>query len=228
MSFKNTFIRHDRSPEVTAWIEEEKVEQEERFATIVKQMEELDPKREKWYQEFFDRLKTIGFNQDGDLKVKIAPRDIAALLAKPDPHHKAFLFYGHDEGLIRERARKTASHFTDNPDDPFAVTHLTGQDVAADKASLSDNLNAVPAFGGIRLVMLSGAGTEMTEPVKQVLDNLHDDARLIIQARDVNTRHALVKLCDQHGSCASVGCYQDDSRSLSDLPAKYLHVIISA
>ncbi len=43
MSFKNTFIRHDRSPEVTAWIEEERVEQEERFATIVKQMEELDP-----------------------------------------------------------------------------------------------------------------------------------------------------------------------------------------
>jgi hypothetical protein len=76
MSFKNTFIRHDRNPEVTAWIEEERVEQEERFATIVKQMEELDPKREKWYQEFFDRLTTLGFNQDGDMKVKIAPRDL--------------------------------------------------------------------------------------------------------------------------------------------------------
>lgn len=76
MSFKNTFIRHDRSPEVTAWIEEERAEQEDRFATIVKQMEELGPEREKWYQEFFDRITTLGFNQDGDLKVKIAPRDL--------------------------------------------------------------------------------------------------------------------------------------------------------
>lgn len=76
MSFKNTFIRHDRSPEVAAWIEEERAEQEERFLTIVKQMEALEPEREKWYREFFDRLTTIGFNQDGDLKVKIAPEDL--------------------------------------------------------------------------------------------------------------------------------------------------------
>ena len=39
-------------------------------------MEKLDPEREKWYQEFFDRLTSIGFNQDGDLKVKIAPEDL--------------------------------------------------------------------------------------------------------------------------------------------------------
>ena len=149
--------------------------------------------------------------------MKIAPRDISAVLGKPDARFKVFLFYGHDEGLVRERARKTASHFSDNLDDPFAVSHLNGQDVAADKACLADSLNAVPAFGGLRLVMLSGAGTEMTDAVKQVLDSLHEEARLVIQARDVNTRHALVRLCDQHPSCASIGCYQDDSRSLGDL-----------
>jgi hypothetical protein len=76
MSFKNSFIRHDRSPEVADWIEEERVEQEERFRTIVKEMEALGPDREKWYQEFFDRITAIGFNQDGDLKVKIPPGDL--------------------------------------------------------------------------------------------------------------------------------------------------------
>ena len=95
MSFKNTFIRHDRSPEVTAWIEEESVEQEERFATIVRQMDELDPEREKWYQEFFDRVRTIGFNQDGDLKVKIAPRDLPV---KPEGRTNQVIFkYGVEE-----------------------------------------------------------------------------------------------------------------------------------
>ena len=95
MSFKDTFIRHDRGPEVTAWIEEERVEQEERFATVVKQMEELEAEREKWYQEFFDRVTTIGFNQDGDLKVKIAPRDLPV---KPAGRTNQVIFkYGVDE-----------------------------------------------------------------------------------------------------------------------------------
>ena len=95
MSFKDTFISHDRSPEVMAWIEEERVEQEERFRTIVKQMEELEPKREKWYQEFFDRITTIGFNQDGDLKVKIAPENLPV---KPAGRTNQVIFkYGVDD-----------------------------------------------------------------------------------------------------------------------------------
>ena len=65
--------------------------------------------------------------------------------------------------------------------------------------------------------MLSGIGTEMTEAVKIGFESLHDKARLVITARDVNTKHALVKYCDQHPSCASVGCYKDDNHSLNDL-----------
>jgi len=95
MSFKNTFISHDRSREVTAWIEEERAEQEERFRTIVNQMEELDPEREKWYQEFFDRITAIGFNQDGDLKVKIAPENLPV---KPAGRTNQVIFkYGVDD-----------------------------------------------------------------------------------------------------------------------------------
>ncbi len=149
--------------------------------------------------------------------MKIAPRDIAALLLKPDPKYQAYLFYGNDNGLARERARTIALHFTDQLDDPFSVTNLSSQEVTADNACLTESLNALPAFGGLRLVMLSGIGTEMTEAVKVGFESLHEQARLIIQARDVNTRHALVKFCDQHPSCASVGCYQDDSLSLSHL-----------
>ena len=149
--------------------------------------------------------------------MKIAPRNINSLLSQPGTTYRAFLFYGHDDGLVRERAKKIALNFTDRLDDPFDVSHLSGQDISKDKACLSDSLNALPAFGNLRLVMLSGTGTEMTEAVKIGFESLHEQARLVIQARDVNTRHVLVKFCDQHPLCASVGCYQDDSRSLNDL-----------
>ena len=63
MTFKNLFIEHDLSPEVKAWLEEEIAEQEARFKVIEKEMQELAPTREKWYQEFFDRITTTGFNR---------------------------------------------------------------------------------------------------------------------------------------------------------------------
>ncbi len=74
MSFKNLFIKHERSPEEDAWLEEEITEQEDRFSRIEKQMEDIEPIRAQWYTEFFDRISTLGFNVDGDDKMVI-PRD---------------------------------------------------------------------------------------------------------------------------------------------------------
>lgn len=72
MSFKNLFIEHERSEEEEAWLQEEIEEQEERYRTIEKAMEDIGPQRERWYNEFFDRITTTGFNVDGDEKVVIA------------------------------------------------------------------------------------------------------------------------------------------------------------
>jgi len=81
MSFKNLFIKHERSTAEEAWLQEEIAEQEDRFKEIEKVMENLKPIRARWYQEFFDRISTIGFNVDGDDKVLI-PRD--QLPVQPD------------------------------------------------------------------------------------------------------------------------------------------------
>ena len=76
MTFKNLHIDHELSVEAKAWLKQEIEEQEERFAVIEKQMDDLAPTREKWYQEFFDRLRRNGFNVDGDEKVRISASDL--------------------------------------------------------------------------------------------------------------------------------------------------------
>ncbi len=149
--------------------------------------------------------------------MKIAPRDVAELIKAPGTHYSAFLLYGPDQGLVRERASQLARHFCDQPDDPFAQASLTGQQVSEDKARLADEANAVNIFGGVRLVTLSGSGSEMTEAVKLAFARPNPDARIIIRASDVNTRHALVKLCEEAKFCASIGCYSDDQRNLSEI-----------
>ena len=74
MTFLNLFIKHERSAEEEAWLEEEIAEQEERFAKIEQAMEAIKPQRAKCYREFFDRITFRGCNVDGDQKVVI-PRD---------------------------------------------------------------------------------------------------------------------------------------------------------
>ena len=66
MTFMNTKIDHERSPEVEEWMKEETAEQEVRYQKIYEQVDALKPDREQWYAEFFHRIKTRGFNTDGD------------------------------------------------------------------------------------------------------------------------------------------------------------------
>ena len=76
MTFMHTKIDHERTPEVEEWMKEEAAEQEVRYQKIYDEMAALKPNREQWYAEFFHRLKTRGFNADGDTKVKIPEADL--------------------------------------------------------------------------------------------------------------------------------------------------------
>ena len=94
MTFKNLFIKHERSAEEEAWLKEEVVEQEERFKIIEQAMEDIKPKRARWYREFFDRITTMGFNTDGDERTVI-PRD--QLPVQPDDREDRVVWkYGVD------------------------------------------------------------------------------------------------------------------------------------
>ncbi len=149
--------------------------------------------------------------------MKISPRDVDQLLRQPNPTYLIYLLYGPDIGLARVRAQKLAGLFCENLDDPFAITQLSGADLREDKTRLSDEANALNIFGGLRLVTLTGEGTELTQSVKIALEKPNPEARIIIRATDVNTRHALVRLCESSDICACIGCYPDDSQNLAQL-----------
>ncbi len=84
MGFLNTKIERELPEEVIKWLEEEIKEQDERYEKIVAEMKALDPTRDQWYEEFFERLKKYGFNRDGDQRVKIPEEQLPA---KPDRDH---------------------------------------------------------------------------------------------------------------------------------------------
>ena len=84
MGFLNTKIERELPDEVKKWLEEEIKEQDGRYAKIVQEMKDLDTTRDQWYEEFFERLKKYGFNEDGDRRRKL---DDSEIPVKPDRDH---------------------------------------------------------------------------------------------------------------------------------------------
>ena len=54
--------------------------------------------------------------------MKLTGARIETFLQKPDPAVVAVLFYGPDQGLLRERADRLVSAVTDDPADPFRAS----------------------------------------------------------------------------------------------------------
>lgn len=69
-------IEHKRSKEVKAWLKKEIAEQKVRYKKIAKEMDDLSPKRDKWIEEFFERIQTRGFNVHFDQRRQIQPEEI--------------------------------------------------------------------------------------------------------------------------------------------------------
>ena len=142
--------------------------------------------------------------------MKIAPRQIASFLTKPPAEITAILFHGNDLGMISERAKQFAHLFSDNLDDVFSVTRLTGDMLSGEAGLVADSAAAIPAFGDRRLVFVKGRGTELLEACKLALAKPLAETIIIVEASDTTTKHAIVKLFETSETAASIGCYADN------------------
>ena len=149
--------------------------------------------------------------------MKIAPRDIASLLAKPSPSYLCYFFHGPDIGQMRERALTISKKIVPDLDDPFQSVALRGEDVKQDPARLVDEVSSLAVFGDERLIRVRGSGTELLDGVKLAVPLLEKGTRLIIEATDTTTKHAIVKFCDGEKHVASIGCYADEDRDIGQL-----------
>jgi len=152
--------------------------------------------------------------------MKVAPRQISSFLTKPPADINAVLFHGNDLGMISERAKQFAALFSDNLDDVFSVTRLSGDMLSGEVSLIADSAAAIPAFGDRRLVLVKGRGTELLEAAKLALAKPLPNTMIIIEASDTTTKHAIVKLFETSKTAASIGCYADGVGDIRELATK--------
>jgi hypothetical protein len=79
--------------------------------------------------------------------VALRGKEIDSFLARPDPGRPIVLLYGPDAGLVRERAEALLASAVDDPNDPFSLVRLDGDELSAEPSRLVDEALTIPLFG---------------------------------------------------------------------------------
>ena len=82
--------------------------------------------------------------QERSVVVALRGKDIDAFLARPDPGRPIILLYGPDAGLVRERADALIASAVDDPNDPFSLVRLDGDELSAEPSRLVDEAMTIP------------------------------------------------------------------------------------
>lgn len=154
--------------------------------------------------------------------MKITGGRITRFIDSPPHDIIGVLFFGPDRGLAKERSDKLIHKFIDNPDDAFAATVLTADDLSSDPARLADEMSALSLLGDDRLVRLRLDHERSGAAISKIIKSLDTDpsraaAKLVIEAGDMTPRSAVRKAFEAAGHFAAIGCYKDNPADLANL-----------
>jgi DNA polymerase-3 subunit delta len=147
----------------------------------------------------------------------IKASDVDRFIAKPDPTQPIVLVFGPDAGLVRERVDALVRASVDDPNDPFALARIEGEDLSANPARLVEEAHTVPLFGGRRAVLVKAGQRNIAAAVETVIASPSNECRIIIEAGDLRKTAPLRALCEKAKVAAALPCYVDGARDLDRL-----------
>src|SRR6185312_1505209 len=151
------------------------------------------------------------------LMVALRGREVDAYLARPDPGRPIVLLYGPDAGLVRERADAPMASAVDDPNDPFSLVRLAGDELAAEPSRLVDEAMTVPLFGGRRAIRVRAGSRNFASGVDTLAETTVKDCRIVIEAGELRPESPLRKACERAKTAVAIGCYPDTERDLAKL-----------
>jgi DNA polymerase-3 subunit delta len=149
--------------------------------------------------------------------VALRGKEIEAFLARPDPGRPIILLYGPDAGLVRERADALLAAAVDDPDDPFSLVKLDGDELSAEPSRLVDEAMTIPLFGGRRAIRVRAGSRSFASGVDTLAETPLKDCRVVIEAGELRPESPLRKACERARTAVAIGCYPDGERDLAKL-----------
>ena len=149
--------------------------------------------------------------------VALRGKEIDSFLARPDPGRPIILLYGPDAGLVRERADALLASAVDDPNDPFSLVRLDGDELSAEPSRLVDEALTIPLFGGRRAIRVRAGSRSFASGVDTLAETPLKDCRIVIEAGELRPESPLRKACERAKTAVAIACYPDTERDLAKL-----------
>lgn len=149
--------------------------------------------------------------------MEVKARSVAPFLKAPPAGLRLALFFGPDQGLVRERADELARTVVPDLADTFRVADLQASQIKSDPQRLGDETAAIAMLGGKRVVRVRDADHATAKQIEAFLEDPPADALVIVEAGDIG-KGALTRAvegADDHA--ASIACYPDEGEDLRTL-----------
>src|SRR3954466_5963483 len=156
--------------------------------------------------------------------VALRGKEIDAFLARPDAGRPIILLYGPDAGLVRERADALIASAVDDPNDPFSLVRLDGDELSAQPSRLAAEATDIPMFGGRRAIRVRAGSRSFASGIDALADSPLKDCRIVIEAGELRPESPLRKACERAKTAVAIGCYPDDANQLARLIDSELQV----
>ena len=140
--------------------------------------------------------------------------EVDSFLRRPDPRYPIVLIYGPDQGLVSERARLLARSGVENPDDPFQLIRMDGDQLASDPMRLVDEAHTVPMFGGKRSIWVRMGNNPLAEAIGQLCAVPPRDALIVLEAGELAPKSPLRNLIEKASTAVALPCFVDEIKSL--------------
>src|SRR5258707_856619 len=129
----------------------------------------------------------------------------------------AFQLYGPEAGLVRERAAALLASAVDDPNDPFSLVRLDGDELSAEPSRLVDEAMTVPLFGGRRAIRVRAGSRSFAGGIDTLAEMPLKDCRIVIEAGELRAESPLRKACERAKTAVAIACYPDTERDLAKL-----------
>ncbi|MCB5199090.1 DNA polymerase III, delta subunit [Loktanella sp. DSM 29012] len=143
--------------------------------------------------------------------MKLAGRDAAGFLRKPDPTRAGILIFGADPVRVATaRAQVIAALVGPQGEAEMRLTRIPAGDLRKDGAALDDAVKAQGFFPGPRVVHLDEATDGLSQQVAAALEDWREgDAQIVATAGQLTAKSALRKAFEGHRNAVAIGLYDD-------------------
>jgi DNA polymerase-3 subunit delta len=148
--------------------------------------------------------------------------EVEAFLRRPDPAYAVVLIYGPNSGLVTERATQLARSFVENPDDPFQLIRMEGDDIASDPLRLVDEANTIGLFGGRRSILVRAGSRSIAPALEPLLKTPPTDCLVVVEAGDLAKGNPVRTGCESSRNAVALPCYADEARDIAALATSVL------